>query len=226
MPWVMPASPPAVPSALEVIAGVTVEVGPSTFQEAVSPLTVRVTFPSSTILVAKQFPAWGIPTGSAPLPSPALLSLHQHLETSGNPGCCCCSDKQGCDLLGRAHPAPGNAAGFFGGSFRAPRFSLAQAAPEFMLGRAVPMQGSLHGLGTCPCCLNPVPLGPGSAVSTSVTFPRLLRNRSFSSVSFLTALPHFSLHFSPWGHFWLCPPNLGDAVSLLCCCGAEFFLLP
>lgn len=116
MQWVMPASPPAMPSALEVIPGVTVEVAPSTFQEVVSPLTFRVTFPSSTSLVAKQFPAWGILTGSAPPPSPALLSLHQHLETSGNPGpgCCCCSDKWGCDLLGQAHPAADNAAGFFG----------------------------------------------------------------------------------------------------------------
>lgn len=209
MPWVMPASPPAMPSALEVIAGVTVEVGPSTFQEAVSPLTVRVTFPSSTSLVAKQFPAWGIPTGSAPLPSPALLSLHQHLETSGNPGCCCCSDKRGCDLLGRAHPAPGNAAGFFGGSFRAPRFSLAQAAPEFMLGRAVPMQGSLHGLGTCPCCLNPVPLGPGSAVSTSVTFPRLLRNRSFFLCFIFNSSASFLPPFLSLGSFLAVPPKSG-----------------
>lgn len=57
--WVMPAALPAMPSALEVIPGVTVEVGPSTFQGVVS-LTFRITFLSSTSLVAKQFPAWGV----------------------------------------------------------------------------------------------------------------------------------------------------------------------
>lgn len=174
--WVMPTSPPAMPNALEVIPGVTVEVGPSTFQEVVSLLTFRVTFTSSTLCTA--IPIRSVPWDSASLLSLALLSLHQHLETSGNPGpgCCCCSDKWGWDLLGQAHPEPDNAVWFWGFFFHALRLSLAQAvaAPEFMLGRAVSEQESLRGLGPCPCCLT-----PALAVSTSVTFPRLLRNSSF-----------------------------------------------
>lgn len=220
----MPASLPAMPSALEVIPGVILEVGPSTIRNWF------LFLPSGSLL--HPAPAlWqnsslqecpdGIEHLCLPLPCSACTNICKPLEiqvqvvaVAVTNGAVICWLR----LIQHQTVLPG-----FGGSFHAPRFSLAQAvaAPELMLSRAVSKQGSLHGLGPCPCCLS-----PGSAVSTSVTFPRLLRNRSPFLCFIFNSSASFLPPFLSLGSFLAVPLKLGDAVSLLCCCGVEFFLLP
>lgn len=190
------------------------EVGPSTFQEVVSLLTFRVTFTSSTSLVqsnSHQECPGGIQHHCFPLPCSACTSIWKPLEIQDQVVAVAVTNGAGtCWVRLIQNQTMLSDFGFF---FHALRLSLAVAAPEFMLGRAVSEQGSLHGLGPCPCCLS-----PALAVSTSVTFPRLLRNSSF----FLCLIFNISASFLPpflsLGSFLAVPPKLGDAVSLLCCC--------